>query len=213
MIVRRRSYGRDFGAWKDTWHPTRRFMPNTKEIILTNDILLGPLRPLSDLFRRLEAAEGDVVGSRDSWDRAYHLQSFFLLFRQGSGVASCDRFLRRAVPAQHKEMSDNVRRDRPARYLIRQDLRVGSVIRYEHVLRYVCSSAKMFEEFRFSSRAVLARVAQRTAMISRARSLIDPAIVGARYAGRRDLEWHVLFLACAGRQVRLALHQGESSDP
>jgi hypothetical protein len=165
MIVRRRSYGRDFGAWKDAWRLTRRFISNPKEIILTNDTLLGPLRPLGDLFCQLEATKGDVVGLTDSWDRAYHLQSFFLLFREGPGVASCDRFLRRLFVRNTRRWVITCGEVGLTRYLMRQGLRIGTVIRYEHVLRYVCSDAKMFQEFRFSNPVLLARMAQRTNMI------------------------------------------------
>ncbi|MBN8902558.1 MAG: hypothetical protein BGO51_09330 [Rhodospirillales bacterium 69-11] len=76
-IVTRPNRGWDFAAWRDglaTLGPPERL----SALILTNDSVYGPLRPLPPLLAALPAA--DVVGMTDSEDLGWHLQSWFLWF-------------------------------------------------------------------------------------------------------------------------------------
>lgn len=74
--------GYDFGSWFAALTAARPSLHQADELLLLNDSIFGPLcspRALADMIRD---AEADVVGICDSYERAYHLQSFFLLFRK-----------------------------------------------------------------------------------------------------------------------------------
>ncbi|MCK0111964.1 glycosyltransferase [Ornithinimicrobium sp. F0845] len=82
-VVRRRNSGYDFGSWSHallTWPQ----IADKDLVVLTNDSLIGPLRPLDELLRRLRASTADVWGITESRTPAHHLHSFFLAF--GGGV-------------------------------------------------------------------------------------------------------------------------------
>lgn len=80
-VVHRTNAGRDFGAYADGL----RVLPDVRgwhELLLLNDSFYGPLFPLQELLDQMEGVDCDFWGVTDSWDRKYHLQSYFVSFRQ-----------------------------------------------------------------------------------------------------------------------------------
>ena len=86
----RRNIGFDFGAYKDgIAHLAARGLTELDGLLLANDSVYGPLFPLRETFERGEALGTDFWGITDSWERRWHLQSYFLYFG------------RRALESQH----------------------------------------------------------------------------------------------------------------
>jgi hypothetical protein len=79
-VIIRRNRGYDFGAWRDVIEQLGLPHANTAEIILANDSVFGPLRPIGDMLEKLDYTAADVWGLTESWQYRYHLQSFFLAF-------------------------------------------------------------------------------------------------------------------------------------
>lgn len=79
-ILIRRNIGYDFGAWRDAIETLDLPRAGTEEIIIANDSVLGPFRPLDTTLLRLDYGETDVWGLTDSWQQRYHLQSYFVAF-------------------------------------------------------------------------------------------------------------------------------------
>ncbi|HUC18207.1 MAG TPA: rhamnan synthesis F family protein [Acetobacteraceae bacterium] len=77
-VVLRRNRGFDFGAWKDALLAYGLPRPETKLLILANDSLYGPLRPLGPVLAAIDFAQADLWALTDSWQHRYHLQSYFL---------------------------------------------------------------------------------------------------------------------------------------
>ncbi|MBN8872992.1 MAG: hypothetical protein J0H67_09180 [Rhodospirillales bacterium] len=76
-IVARANRGWDFAAWRDGL-ATVAAPQRLSALILTNDSVYGPLRPLAPVLAALP--EADLVGMTDSTEIAWHLQSWFLWF-------------------------------------------------------------------------------------------------------------------------------------
>ena len=76
----RRNHGYDFGAWREVIETLRLPTPETRELIVVNDSMYGPLRNLDDILERLDYSEADIWGLTESWQQRYHLQSYFLAF-------------------------------------------------------------------------------------------------------------------------------------
>jgi hypothetical protein len=103
-IVIRRNIGYDFGAWRDALELFALPRANTELVILANDSLYGPIRPLDDLLSRLDPDMADVWGATDSWQTRYHLQSYFLALSRRVLVSDAwQRFWRevRPLPSKH----------------------------------------------------------------------------------------------------------------
>lgn len=65
------------------------------EVILCNDSVYGPLRPLGTLFASMDRVDCDFWGLTDSRDFGYHLQSYFLVFRRRAlSAPAFERFWR-----------------------------------------------------------------------------------------------------------------------
>ncbi|MGK7869817.1 rhamnan synthesis F family protein [Falsiroseomonas sp. E2-1-a20] len=103
-IILRRNVGYDFGAWRDALVACSLPRPETTQIILVNDSVYGPFRPLGQVLRRIEAAPEPVCGLTDSWQRRYHLQSYFLSFRpEAFRSRAWSTFWTRVLPSRSKE--------------------------------------------------------------------------------------------------------------
>lgn len=79
-IVMRRNVGYDFGAMRDAIISLGLPNENTSRLLIANDSVYGPLRPLHEMLSRVDFEQADFWGATDSWQQRYHLQSFFLIF-------------------------------------------------------------------------------------------------------------------------------------
>lgn len=72
----------DFGSWKRGLQIARSIgTGSTREILLCNDSVFGPLRDLKQIFTRMEKASCDFWGISNSFEVREHLQSYFMAFR------------------------------------------------------------------------------------------------------------------------------------
>lgn len=81
-IIVRQNIGFDFAAWAHTIkiHP---WIQHCKEIILTNDSIIGPIGMSgSELMEKIRSRHADVIGLVENNEHARHLQSFFLVCRE-----------------------------------------------------------------------------------------------------------------------------------
>jgi hypothetical protein len=79
-VIVRRNVGYDFGAWGDGLRHLGLPRAETRGVTLVNDSVYGPFAPLTPIIRRFDPAHADAWGLTDSWQRRYHLQSYFLWF-------------------------------------------------------------------------------------------------------------------------------------
>lgn len=78
-VVVRRNVGYDFGAIREMLDLLGLPQPETQQLLIANDSVYGPLASLADMLARVDFDEADLWGATDSWQRRYHLQSYFLL--------------------------------------------------------------------------------------------------------------------------------------
>jgi hypothetical protein len=78
-VLVRRNIGYDFGAMKEGLACLRLPRPETEFVVMANDSVYGPLRPLHEALGRVDFSRADLWGATESWQRRYHLQSFFLI--------------------------------------------------------------------------------------------------------------------------------------
>ena len=92
LVVQRRNCGYDFGAWRDLLPEIHRRWPELAELLLANDSVLGPIRPLGPVLAALRSREG-LFGLTESPQGGPHLQSYFLLLRGKAVLADLAIFL------------------------------------------------------------------------------------------------------------------------
>lgn len=83
QIIRRKNIGYDFGAYKEGIAA----IPDVSALdmlVLANDSVYGPLHHLASVLDRMDPDEADVWSASDSWEFAFHLQSYFLLFHRAA---------------------------------------------------------------------------------------------------------------------------------
>ena len=79
-IMIRQNVGYDFGAWREGIERLQLPRPDTEMVIIANDSVYGPIRPLDALLAHIDFKQADVWGCTDSWQHRYHLQSYFMAF-------------------------------------------------------------------------------------------------------------------------------------
>lgn len=93
LLILRGNGGRDFGAWRDAFRiATRRFgLP--RELLLANDSVLGPIRPLAPIVVAWRGAGEGLFGMTESVAPRPHLQSYLLFAAGERAIASVARHL------------------------------------------------------------------------------------------------------------------------
>lgn len=79
-IVSRRNLGHDFAGWRDAIAACGLPTSRTRFLLIVNDSVYGPLRPLGPILSRINFDEADLWSVTDSWQHRFHLQSFFVAF-------------------------------------------------------------------------------------------------------------------------------------
>ncbi len=137
--------GYDFGAYNDAIAEIPNFQ-NLDCLLLVNDSVYGPLHDLRPVLARCDDS-ADVWGLTDSWDRAWHLQSYFLLFRANALRSQVfAQFWRKMIFCNGKEYAINQHEVGLSQKLIRAGLRVETVFSYartrEAYLKKINQSAR-----------------------------------------------------------------------
>lgn len=137
-VIIRRNVGYDFGGWRDAIETLDLPRPGTKEIIIANDSVFGPVRPLEATLSRLDYAEADVWGLTDSWQRRYHLQSYFVAFGSRAIHSPVFReFWAKVLPAPSKEFIIRKYEIGMTQAILQSGLRVSAVWPYDQLIRQV----------------------------------------------------------------------------
>ena len=102
-VIVRASFGRDFGAWRDVLSTDLVQPGQIQELLLVNDSVLGPIRPIEPLFERMRRAEG-LWGLVNSDQNGAHLQTFFLLARGRPAVEATVAFFQGLVLSTDKQI-------------------------------------------------------------------------------------------------------------
>lgn len=93
LVIHRRNSGLDFGAWKDLVPVARARWPEADDLLLANDSVLGPIRPVQPYLDAMRAGGPGFYGMLESIQGGPHMQSWFLLAHGPKAVADLTGFL------------------------------------------------------------------------------------------------------------------------
>lgn len=79
-VLIRSNVGYDFGAWREGFEILQLPRPDTEMVVMANDSVYGPMRPLHDLIDTFDFTQADIWGCTESWQTRYHLQSYLMAF-------------------------------------------------------------------------------------------------------------------------------------
>lgn len=83
LALHRRNRGYDFGSYRDAILHLGP-LDELDSLILCNDSVYGPVQDLRTVLERCDPDVADIWGLTDSWDKRFHLQSYFLLFHKAA---------------------------------------------------------------------------------------------------------------------------------
>lgn len=135
LVMQRRNFGLDFGAWRDAMPEVRRLWPTPDEMMLVNDSVLGPIRPLAPLIAEMQAGGEGLFGLTESLQGGVHLQSYMLLARGRAVVADLMRFVEKLHISHSKWLLVQMGEVRLARWMRRRGHRVAALFGYDRLVR------------------------------------------------------------------------------
>ncbi len=133
-MIHRRNLGFDFGAWGDAAAFLLRDHAPPEELLLVNDSVLGPLRPMEPILAQARSAGDGVVGLTESRQGGIHLQSYFLLLLGQAATADALRFLAQLPLSASKWLMVQRGEIGFTRYLLRRGHRVSALFGYARAL-------------------------------------------------------------------------------
>jgi hypothetical protein len=134
LAVHRRNRGLDFGAWHDVAGMLAERWPDADELLLVNDSVLGPIRPLEPIFAILRAGGEGLFGLTDSCQGGAHLQSYFLLGRGRAAVTEMLAFLHAAPISTSKWMMVQRCEMGLSRHMLARGHRVAALYGYNRLI-------------------------------------------------------------------------------
>jgi len=137
-VTIRRNIGYDFGAWREMIEVLQLPRPETRELIIVNDSMYGPLRNLDPILAKLNYDEADIWGLTESWQERYHLQSYFLAFGpRALASPAFHKFWSRVKPVPSKVFIIREYEVGITRAMMRAGLRCKSIWKYEELVGMV----------------------------------------------------------------------------
>lgn len=133
LRVRRRNTGRDFGAWRDGAAVALQHLPQTNELLLANDSVLGPFRPLQPFVAAWRAGGEGLFGMTESLGGGVHLQSYVLLARGAAPVATMLDHLANLRDSHSKWRTVQQGEIGMTRRMLREGHRCAAIFGYEAV--------------------------------------------------------------------------------
>jgi hypothetical protein len=152
-----RNIGYDFGAWRDVIEKLTLPAQDTRELVILNDSMYGPLRPLSAMLARIDYTQADIWGLTESWQHRYHMQSFFLGFgAKALQSPAFAEFWRDVRPAPFKTFIVREYEIGLTQKMLKAGLRCRTIWPYDALVNQV-ASAQMLEALARAERLKLAR--------------------------------------------------------
>lgn len=94
--------GFDFSMWQHALGSVE--LSAWDELVLLNSSVFGPVRPLAPIFDKMSEAPCDFWSMTDSFEIAWHLQSYFLVFKRSAWLSPAfHRFFASVLPYKNKE--------------------------------------------------------------------------------------------------------------
>lgn len=83
VVIRKNNSGYDFGSWAVAIDQIPE-IHHSQEVLLLNDSVLGPFTSIQTIIENLRNSPYDVTGLTDSLEIRYHIQSYWMHFKNAS---------------------------------------------------------------------------------------------------------------------------------
>jgi hypothetical protein len=151
LRIRRRNTGRDFGGWRDGAALALQHLPRPSELLLTNDSVLGPFRPMQPLVDAWRSGGDGLFGMTDSLGGGVHLQSYALLARGAAPVATTLDHLGTLRDSRSKWRLVQQGEIGLTRRMLREGHRCAALFGYDALCANVDDSTRIFLGPRFTA--------------------------------------------------------------
>lgn len=126
-VILKTNSGRDIGSYKLASELLMKEIPKYKALVWANDAQYFPLRPLSEIFKTMEARSLDCWGIVDNFTETYHLMTFFVHFSKRVLDSEFTQWFIESYNGSSRKF-DVIRTGemRISRWMLHQNFRVGA---------------------------------------------------------------------------------------
>ncbi len=78
FLCMKNNAGFDFGSYAVGFHLLKDMLEHVDELLFANDSIIGPATDMHDIFSEIRSSGADFAGMTDSYERGYHLQTYFI---------------------------------------------------------------------------------------------------------------------------------------
>jgi hypothetical protein len=157
LRIARDNIGRDFGGWRDALPLAVDRFGAPRELLLANDSVLGPIRPLAPVLDALRSDGEGLFGLTESRGGGPHLQSYALLARGEAAIAELGRHLAACRPTHSKWRLVQQGEIGLARRMLERGHRVAALFGYDRVLAAMTAADRAAFGPRFAETDALQR--------------------------------------------------------
>lgn len=141
-ILWRRNVGYDFGAYKDGILELGN-LSRLDALAIANDSVYGPFFPMDEVLEEAHPERADVFSITDSWERRFHLQSYFMLFHSAAlANPGFTEFWRKLAYVDNKHYVVAKYEVGLSKVLLAQGLRCVALYPYETAAREILGRVK-----------------------------------------------------------------------
>ena len=135
-VIIRKNEGYDFASWQNALKSET--LKDFDEFILCNDSVYGPLFPLEQVFSEMKGENCDFWGMTSNYDIAYHIQSYFLVFRKTILVSSVfQKFWENMEIQQSKAKVIKLYEIGLSQTLLKAGFKASTYIRYQLLVSHI----------------------------------------------------------------------------
>lgn len=151
LRIRRGNTGGDFGAWRDAAREALRTLPQPRELLLSNDSVLGPFRPMEPIVAAWRDGGEGLFGLTESLAGGAHLQSYALLARGEDAVGTVLTHLEGFRDSRSKWRIVQSGEIGLTRRFVASGIRCAALFGYERVLTQVDAATRLSLGDRFAA--------------------------------------------------------------
>lgn len=157
LRIARDNVGLDFGGWRDALGLAVERFGMPAELMLANDSVLGPLRPMDVLVDALRSGGDGLFGLTESRGGGAHLQSYLLLARGEAAVGDVAQHLADHRPSHSKWRTVQAGEIALTRRMLSRGHRVAALFGWDRVTADLRSDVLASFGPRFAQPGALAR--------------------------------------------------------
>jgi lipopolysaccharide biosynthesis protein len=137
VIIKKQNVGMDFYSWKIGWQFIQE-VQIPEQLLLANDSVYGPFFNLREIFNDMNSRIYDLWGMSDSYEIAFHIQSYFLVLNKKTvNTRFFSSFWKKVYPLKNKDEIVIRYEIGLSQMALKENLKIGALLPYFRLINSI----------------------------------------------------------------------------